>query len=63
MIRQLRKRLAALESHIIKRFGPWPPSSGSLSFWLWETIGRPEERRAYLDMYLASAAKFWEWQK
>ena len=56
-------RLEALEALLFSEKSPWPPASGSLSFWLWDAIGRPGERRAYLDMYLASATKFWEWQK
>ena len=62
MIRALRRRLEALESHIIKRSGPWPPAEGSFSYWLWDAIGRPGERRGFVDMYMQRAADFWKEQ-
>jgi len=34
-------RLEALEALLFSEKSPWPPASGSLSFWLWEAIGRP----------------------
>ena len=61
-INGLKARLQALEARIIERSGPWPPAEGSFSYLLWAALGRPQERRNHMQMYLARAANFWEGQ-
>lgn len=64
MIRELRRRLDRLEQAIVDSMpGPWPPTEGSFGFLLWDSIGRPLERRGYMDMYLQSAKNFYEEQQ
>jgi len=53
----LLRRLRALEPASAR---PWPPTEDSFSYWLWDALGRPCERRSYADMYLDRAKQFWD---
>jgi hypothetical protein len=53
------RRLRALEP-TPPRITAWPPKEGSFTFWLWDSIGRPGERRSYWQMYQESAEQFWK---
>jgi hypothetical protein len=55
----LLRRLRVLEPASARQ-RPWPPTEGSFSYWLWDALGRPCERRSYVDMYLDRAKQFWD---
>jgi hypothetical protein len=59
MIRSLLQRLKKLEENAIARDGPWPPERHTLSFHMWDAIGRPEERLSMLDMLLKRSEMVW----
>ena len=63
MIRSLKRRLEKLEQRLVSREGPWPPVPGSMTFWIWDAIGRPGERRGYWSMYEDVARQFWKDQR
>ena len=58
----LRKRLQTLEQRAIQALPLWPPKQG-FSFCLWDRIGRPGERREFMEMYQERAANFWRDRK
>lgn len=57
------RRLERLEARLINCSGPWPPAEGSFSYLLWDALGRPEERRGFMSMYLESAQRIYEARK
>lgn len=59
MIRALERRLAALEQHAIARDGPWPPEEHTMSFHMWDALGRPEKRLSMFEMLLKRSEMFW----
>jgi hypothetical protein len=59
MIRQLKRRLEALEHHAFARLGPWPPQEHTFSYHMWQSLGRPQERVSFWTMYEARAEQFW----
>ena len=64
MIRELKRRLDRLEQSLADSMpGPWPPAEGSMAFWLWTALGKPQDRRGYMDMYLERAKQFYEVKK
>ncbi len=59
MIRSLRHRLERLEQHAIARDSQWPPDEHTLSFHMWDAIGRPEERLSMFEMLLKRSEMVW----
>lgn len=60
MLENLKKRLAALERRVVEVAPPWPPKEGSFCLRLVDTLGRPCERRGFMEMYQQRAADFWK---
>jgi hypothetical protein len=59
MIRQLKRRLEALEHHAFARLGPWPPEAHTFDYHLWQVLGEPCERQSFWSMYQDRAEQFW----
>jgi hypothetical protein len=58
-LKSFKKRLNALEPYIPET-APWPPDEGSLSWCLYQSLGRPVARMDFMDMYLEVSKKVWE---
>ena len=59
----LKNRIAALENRVTETLPPWPPAPGSFGHCLWSKLGKPGERRGFMEMYQQRAADFWRDQK
>jgi len=57
-IEGLRRRLESLKAAFPEP-EPWPPTEGSFSHCLWAALGKPGERRGFMEMYQQRATDFW----
>ena len=61
--KDLKDRIAALENRVIEALPQWPPTEGSFAHCLWAALGKPGERRGFMEMYQQRATDFWRDQK